>query len=65
MEPGQDFWPVTRPYRWVFLKQYVNNGLIAVSVTSQEAQNKDNAIKQVNITATNWNNREPNRNRGY
>ena len=41
MEPGQDFWPVTRPdptRSLSVLKQYLDNGLIAVSVTCQEMQ---------------------------
>jgi len=41
MEPGQDFWPVTRldlTRSLSVLKQYLDNGLIAVSVTWQETQ---------------------------
>jgi len=54
MEPGQDFWPVIRPDpRWLLtrwpdrpdptgslsvVKQILDNGLIAISVTCQETQ---------------------------
>jgi len=41
MEPGQVFWPVTRPNpirSLSVVKQILNSGLIAVSVTWQETQ---------------------------
>jgi len=41
MEPGQDFWPLTRPdpiRSLSVVKQILDNGLIAVSVTCQDTQ---------------------------